>query len=485
MLIQFDDRPCGSGKTYTELLHAVSERGRYLLAVDRKDSINDHNATLEGLVSRNPNDPKIVLIYSGDESASVTVRRTTRIVTSAVRQTVECQPSIYDQPDGHVIVLVTHEALKQADLTRYRGWHLIIDEVPSIVDQQTLRSHVSRDFFERNYKLETAGGWSEICSVGGASAADVRRDTLTASIAVMHARVLDPKVTVLTRLKCWDNIPGDREWQWTSIWAPKSLTAFASITVLANAFTQSLTFEVLSKMWPEITWRESCRPTLRQFHPRQMRIRYFAQAHVASRLLFNSDAGKQRLSKISEYVTSECSADGLIWTCNERDTRQFAALSGLNPRLSPRQAGSNRHAHASAAAIIYSAKPSPDERGLWEALGVDPMSAVATREFETIYQFVSRTSVRTPDCEKHIEVFVYDHQQAAYLEQMFDRTGFVETQLELVDLGFSDAPPPPKPGRPKTFRSENEQVDADEKKRAAARDRKRKQRERERDLKTA
>ncbi len=116
MEFNYDDRPCGSGKTYSELLHAIQTRGRYLVAVDRKESIRDHHASLELLALRSHSNPKLVLIYSGDESTSETVRRTTKIVTSAGRQTVESQPTIFDQTDGHVIILITHEALKQADL---------------------------------------------------------------------------------------------------------------------------------------------------------------------------------------------------------------------------------------------------------------------------------------------------------------------------------------------------------------------------------
>ena len=476
MVIYFDDRPCGSGKTYNELLFMVQNPGRYLLAVDRLDVMRERVATLRELSQITGMKPVVVVTKSG-QLASVEKSGNTTIKTSrAVRTDVEAIPHLHNL--NHVIAIITHEALKASDLADFSSWNLVIDETPSIWDQRKLRTTLSREFLQSHYDLEQVGSRCIVTSKSGKTAADFRRDSLTQDLTVMHARICDRKMIVLADVASWDDLGEEGRWTWTSIFSPLQLGVFEKVKILANAFTRSLTFEVLSKVWPEITWLPECRHQPRSYLRRKMRIRYFAASHAASRSLFDSDEGKHRLRKISEFIADEVDPDDHIWTCNDDDLPSLKEALARSQRLSPRQSGSNAYSHLTTVSAIYSAKPTPSECGLFHSLGVDPQTAIESREYETIFQFVGRCSVRDPQSTEQITVHVYDLKQAEYLQELFTATNYVDCELSLVDLGFADRRAP-KPGRRAMQKSESEIAAQRDRKRLLARERKRRQRARE------
>ena len=98
------------------------------------------------------------------------------------------------------------------------------------------------------------------------------------------------------------------------------------------------------------------------------------------------------------------------------------------------------------------------------------------REFETIYQFITRTSVRDHASASPVQVYVYDHAQAAYLAEMLSGAGYVDVVLNPVDLGFLNAVYDTAVGRPKKIPTEEERSIKSEKDRISVRDRQRKSR---------
>lgn len=476
MIIYFDDRPCGSGKTYNELQYMVQTPGRYILAVDRRDIMEERVSTLSELSTRAGMNPAIVVTRSGPQSSVEKFGNTTIRCSRAVCTDVEAIP--HRHPINHVIAIVTHEALKSSDLADFVGWSLVIDETPSIWDRQELRTTLSREFLQSHYDLEQVGSRCVVTSISDKTAADFRRDSLTQELTVMHARVCDPRMTVLADVASWDDLGDEGKWTWTSIFSPVQLGVFEKVKILANAFTRSLTYKVLAKVWPEISWLPECRHQHRPYLRRKMRIRYFAANHTASRSLFDSEEGKRRLRKISEFIAAEVEPENHIWTCNQDDLPSLKNALVRSQRLSPRQSGSNAYNHLTAVSAIYTAKASPKERGLFQSLGIDPHAATETREYETIFQFVGRCAVRDPKSTKPITVHVYDRQQAEYLHELFSATNYVDCELSLVDLGFAHRRAP-KPGRRPLQKSQSELCAQRDRTRILARERKRRQRERD------
>lgn len=441
MKIHVDDRPCGSGKTYGELVHMVSNPGRYLLAVDQKKAMRERNSEICDIAKRLGRNMCVVLIESGDRNEDYRVGLTTIRTSTSVRAAVSAVPVVHDV--SHIIVMVTHEAIKLADLSEFEGWSLVIDETPSVLDQQVLRTTLSRDFFSEHYRLRPHGNRSKIVTASRATAADMRRDSLTAPLAVMHSRVLSERTVVLTDLRQWSDLTQAGEWAWASIWSPEQLAVFDSVLILANAFRRSLTFAVWTRMWPDIEWVDHRRLALRQYRRRKMTIRYFAEQHTASRSSFSSEKGKQRLASVARWIAGKVDPAKHIWSCNEADLPSIGAHLRQPSRLSPRQAGSNAYAAATSVTILYTAKPTPSECSLFRDLGIDPKVATNTREFETIFQFACRCAVRDPMNDEQLTVHVYDREQAEYLRELFEASSYVDPIMELVDLGFAHTPPPP------------------------------------------
>lgn len=456
----------------------IAAPGRYLLAVDQRKAMREREAEMRDLAKKLGKRVAIVLIESGDRDDEWRSGLTTIRTSTAVRAAVAAVPILHDVP--HVVVVITHEALKLADLSEYAGWHLVIDETPSVLDQQVLRTTLSRDFFQRHYGLRRHGRRSQIVAASRATAADMRRDSLTASVSVMHSRVLSDRTTVLTDLREWSDLDERGEWTWASIWSPEQLAVFETRLILANAFRRSLTYAVWTKMWPEIDWVDHRRLALRQYRRRTMTIRYFAAQHPASRSLFSSESGKERLTTIAQWIAAHTDPDRHIWSCNEVDLPAIGVGLKQPARLSPRQAGSNAFTSATAATILYTAKPSPAERGLFGDLGIDPQVATTTREYETIFQFVCRTAVRDPNSVEDLVVHVYDRHQAEYLHELFTATGYVDVTLELVDVGFGRTPPtlPKRRGPKAKIKTAPEKLADEERRREKDRARKQKQRRR-------
>ncbi|EJU12875.1 hypothetical protein LH128_11608 [Sphingomonas sp. LH128] len=92
------------------------------------------------------------------------------------------------------------------------------------------------------------------------------------------------------------------------------------------------------------------------------------------------------------------------------------------------------------AAAIYSAKPSSNLRGLLTALHLDPVIWTRSVEFETILQFVTRTSVRDPANRTPVHLWVFNRAQAAYLKDYFDTLPYVAATMRHVPLGVGLLP---------------------------------------------
>jgi hypothetical protein len=124
------------------------------------------------------------------------------------------------------------------------------------------------------------------------------------------------------------------------------------------------------------------------------------------------------------------------------------------------------------AAAIYSAKPSSNLRALLTALNLDPTIWTRSVEFETILQFVTRTSVRDPANGTPIFLWVFDLEQAIYLKEYFDTLPHVSAAMCHVPLGLELAPSK-KGGRPALVLTPEEHIErrADQRRKDAERKR--------------
>lgn len=470
-IIYYDNRPAGAGKTHAEIDHIIDNPGLYLFACDRREAISERGEKIRSMLASRQCSLHIEEIMSSDREIEAKRR--------SVKIRVEALPKIYES--GHVLAFITHAAMMDCDLSNFGGWTLVVDETPSVFESLATNSQVTWPILQQHFAIIPGESLNAIIPAAASSAtnAEFTRDTMAREIAKLHRRVNASHFHVLTDTDDWRMLASEPTWRWTSIWSPTALLNFDRVIILANAFDRSLTKKVLAAIEPNIRWQRSVRPNLRRFKMRKMIITYFAKAHSASRGLFDKPPGRKHLGQIAGWLRKEVDGVRHIWACNDRDKDLLKRLPG--EQLKPRMAGSNRYSEVDYVSILYTAKPDPGEIETLKLLNVDPFAAKETRELETIYQFVSRCSVRDPESERSIQVFVYDHTQARYLQEMFDQTDYVDVETQAVDLGFLDWIYESRSGPKKHKLSAQELEAKKEHQRVLARDRQRKRRAKLRD----
>ena len=456
--MNYDNRSIGIGKTYDQMSRMANDPGLYLFAVDRRELMAERRATIEKMaraIGRDIHFVEIRSAFQGELGGIV-----------CVRVAIEALPTTYGS--GHVVVFCTHEGLKSARLERFSGWHLVIDEALSLWDQCKLQTSISSSLLEKLFVIEPGEVASRIVPRLTLGRREFHRDTLAAPLAALHARASDGRNMVVTHLDSWAELAEDSSWTWWSLWSPAQLCAFRSAVILAAGFDTSLSYRLCQSIAPELDWRpiESAGEG-RPYAARRLTIRYFAESHHASRHRFNSARGRAGLAKIAGYLALR--PGPRIWSCNKRELQTFSARLSQG-YLSPRQSGTNQWSHIDEAAIIFTSKPDQHERRILSAMGVDPQAVIESREFDTLYQFIARTSVRDAMSSRPVTGYVYDRVQAEALANLFANRSGLEVELELVDLGFAHQVPEREDlsGLTPAERAERQRIQA--------RDRKRRQR---------
>lgn len=480
--IYYDDRPCGAGKSYEECLNIINNPGLYLYAVERRAAVEERASAICAIAADANIAIHVVKICSDDQSGYDDPDLLGR---QSVRVRVEGLGNTYT--GGHVVAVITHEALKTSDLSAFGGWQVVIDERPSIWDRQSLSSKLSKGLLAQHFKLEEREGRHarRIISASDATAKDFDQDTCGNPLAIMAQRILGDRCEVATSLKSFDQLDVERRWEWWSIWNPASLKVFDRVTILAHGLTQSVTYQIIRSKWPEIEWVRLDRATHLRHQPREVVIHYYARAHQASRTLWTSARGRRFLKAIGQDIAGRVDGDRHIWTCNRPDLKLFDVPDEderLIPGryLTPRQQGSNRWATRNTATILYTAKPSACDLSIANAIGISPEAIVETRELDIMVQFACRTSVRVAESTETVDLYVYDEVQARHLEAYFTSTGYCDVILDLIDipgLGIAGYERDSTPGRKTKALTPEEIEAAKEAKREKDAARKRRQRE--------
>jgi len=442
MKIYYDQSPMGFGKTQNAINSITSRKCNVLFITERIESFAELRDRISQSAAKHSTHPTVACVHSGTHRRNISVARE-----------VEALPDHYRSND-HVIVLATHAAMLRSDFSNFSDWEIIVDEVPQFLDFEEKCTHLDHAFFQRFYRLhQLTAGWSIVEATDAGLAltpADIRRDESHNHLATFHGRVLEAsregsKRRVLCNLKDWEGM-ADREiqWCWASAFSLWELAAFAKVTLLGNRFRSDVgsqiseTLNIQSIEWVEL-------PSLkgrRNFQSRRVHISYFSDHRKASRFLFDSEKGRAMLVEIGKRLAQELRGHGHIWTANDQKMatvtpRTSLEIGGLGAAqyISPRQAGTNSHREISHAAIIYSAKASPNLVSLLNVLGIDRSEWERSVEYETILQFATRTSVRDEGNSSPVHLWVFDREQANYLKKYFESLEYVTTTCAKVEDG--------------------------------------------------
>jgi hypothetical protein len=428
----------GTYKTTKQLERMVREPGLYLFANHITDLINERAADLRRVAENAGTKPLIIEVHS--KVRGPVVRQVARTIADLPRDM---------EGFSHVIVLVTHEGLMSADLSRFVGWHVVVDEVPSSIATGSMRIPATCDYMEAAYDLVDQGdGWSKIAVRSNApSFTDLQDDDFLAALVTFHRRA-QSNAGVYVDLTDWrDARVKDRKVHWLSVWTLHDLeqAPFESVTLIGSGIMHSLTHLVSNVIAP-LNVEEVRMPRVRVGSPRVV-IEYFASAHRGSTAWWLTKEGKQNLVAIRRYLETQ---DVGYWTANEKAA---PFLSGLPNEQKPKIAGSNTLIDHSACAIIYSSKALPDDRLLMDAFGITREQIEQAREREDIWQFIWRGALRRSDFTGEYVIRLYDHAQAEVLAEQLRESG-VTTDIVLRHValpGFHDVVRQMTPGRPRIY----------------------------------
>lgn len=465
MEIGYRDGPCGSGKTRAEIIRIVMTPALYVFAVERRSAIVERVREIQAEAKTAGTRPVIRVVSSGDVGHLPFEPTSVQVAHIAKRWSVIAEISALPKKlkgEKHVIVLVTHEGLKQADLSAFAGWHVIVDETPGAFECRTARTPALLPFFQANYRLEPISDTQSEVRLRdtGLTLSDFRHDDLLGPWGDFHKRVVSRR-EVVVGLTDWSQMADRKAWNWWSVWSPLEMAAFASVTICAHAFSASLTAIVWRGVWgAEFSLTAVRTPSERVWKARDVLIRYAADAHTAGSYWWESAAGATCLKAWGTWIASEYPVGGRphLLTSNgkTRPILEASGIGGVYPTV--RVAGANCWSAVHDASIAYAAKPRPGEAMVLKSLGIDPGVVTRAREHEDIVQFAMRTSLRDPLSTAPVRINVYDRDQAemlaVYLGEHYPAMR-VETRLEEVGI---EGVQKPRRGRPSVARSEAQQT---------------------------
>lgn len=429
MKIIVDQSPVGVGKTYRAIEMMTAIRGRYVFATERMKGMDEVASDVFAAALRHKNLPMIEKIHSDNGRHGTVARQIADLPRSA-------------EGHDHVIALVSHEGLMSSDFDGFEGWTLIVDEVPSMFVMHTYKTPTDTAFFEQNYTLtaiESVAGqsWNMVglteagAALSSASIADCEGHRY---LHHFHRRCRDPRMGPVVNLSEWSQMAEPhREWVWWSLFHPDQIASFTNRYFLGNGFTKSLSFKLFNDA--RIEWQTMSHMGDRPLVHRHARVVFYSE-RPTSLSYFSSEDGQADLTKIAAEI-ERTTTEPFFWSCNGAVKATLEKHLAPESYKRPRQAGTSRLMDHHCAAMFYAAKPSRDIDLAIRGLGSEAADWVATNEYETVLQFVTRTSVRDVSSAQDVVLHVFNRDQANYLKTFFDSQPHITTTLEKIDLGLS------------------------------------------------
>lgn len=388
--------PPGSGKSFLMRETVISRPGRYLVAVPTIDLANEQS----GVYSREAPSLPLHLVHSQNGMRGTVERQFEEAVEHVV---AEGRP--------HAVVFITHEALLSLDLRALTDWHVFIDEVPHAIRCGTLKVPLSHRWLAEAYDLDPAGsGWSVVKPrVSAAPWHTTLSDSLFGKSAEFDQEARRPH-GVLLNAETWEQVEERRCFEWVSAWTPAALSHCASVTIGGAGFFRSLAYRVSALRHPRI-----------QFMPQQvsvrarsavptLRLHYFVEAHRGSCAFWQSRGGRAVLAPIRQFLAGL--PDLGFWSGNDVVEQQFDSVLSSASFVRPKAViGSNELEERMSCAFIYSAQAVPQDRPL-QLFGLGKAEIEQSREFEDLYQFIMRGSLRVPEFGGTFDAYLYSRAQA-------------------------------------------------------------------------
>jgi len=439
MKIVVDESSVGVGKTHAAIERAVLHQGLWLFAVERIDSIKEITNRIEAMAASKNVKVNTVPISSEPDEKQI-------LRGQSVRTEVESLATKYQ--NGHVIAICSHSAMMMTDFKKFTDWHFICDEVPALLDITKKQTKLDLPFFEKYFELETLTtgkmAWSLFKPTKAGlklNGSDLVQDESHEHLAKLHLitklahqqKIAKFPVTTLAELGYMEE--DHLYWVWWSLLSISHFEPFKSVHFLASRFMDSMTRKVIESWNKDVNWVPVSLPNVRQFAPRSVSIKYYAEqmAHIN---FLKGETGQRHLAAIGSDIQQCAKGTQMIWSANKAFKEALENIFGKNSYKKPKQAGTDKLMMNTSAAMIYSAQPANYVLDVLKVFDLGRKDWVRSNEYETILQFVSRTSVRDANSSEEVQIFVYNKAQADYLVEFFEKQPHNVVSCEFVDLGL-------------------------------------------------
>lgn len=396
----------GSGKTELLISEMATNPARYLVAYPTMRLISEAEKRINAAAKAAGTSPVVVTVHSRKKAKF------------PVAEAISALPTIHT--GEHVVVLVTHQGMMDADLNGFEGWTLVIDELPASVLNGSMPIPVTSRVLDEVYTLTPVGdGWYRVGvkedALGNADADEFFRKS------PFHRRARQGRLFI--DVPGFAALVGDRTAvNWYAAWTLDEVAAFDRVTIAGASVLDSLLLRTATGIDLEV---KDISP-VRTAKPHII-IRYYADQHGGSSTFWQTELGQTCLSAVAADLAER---DIAYWSCNDVITADLAEVGGR--KVPPKMAGSNILRQMESCAFIYSAKALLTDIALRSVYGLTKDDIKRQRETEDVWQFAWRGAIRNPDFGGRYVVYLYDHEQATTLATMFASVG-ITAELELIE----------------------------------------------------
>lgn len=431
--------PAGSGKTH-QLIRWASDRAnaheKVLIAQPTKELIRETEKKLKAL------NPSIAVkaLYGVKPNDGVT-RKVLDYMANAA-------------PHHGEVLFVTHEALKRIPTNERRHWHMVCDEVPSVLEHIDLRiaktHRIVTDHIDASQEI---GDGLLVLQVKDRAALEVvqanrSEDQNVGSFERLVSTLLSGDHIVCITKDQWEDLTGNPDHSghvdFFSILQTEFVKGYASTTFMGANITETELFVIWSAI-DDIKWAKH--PSLgnllrseKHLNGDRLTINYLFDGKLSKAFLDREDhEGVTKLDEVTGFVSRFLADTPFLWQANKSampssfdfDARLPGVAHGLD------KAEWKKYHNV---ALLSAMNRKSAAYGFLSKLGISNEQAQATLSYQNDYQAMMRCSLRDPDAVAPVRVIVGSKAGADWIAAKFPNC-----KVESLDHEMGE---PVKTGRP-------------------------------------
>jgi hypothetical protein len=415
----FQPGPAGSGKTY-QLAHwsigRASANEKVLITQPTKELIR---ATANRIRALDPN-IKVTTIYQRRANERVTAR-----VLDHMKQAA---------PHHGEVLLITHETLKRLPENMRQFWHMVCDEVPSVLEHIDLRiaktHHIVTDYIDASEQIGDGLIALQVADRGALEAVQVNetKDQNVGSFERLVSVLLSGDHVVFISKKQWDDLTTNPAHtghvDFFSVLTADFVKGYMSTTFMGANIEETELF-VLWSATQDINWlphpdMSNLLRYVKHQNGKRLTIGYLFDGKLSKRFLEQEDdEGLTMFDQVAKFVAQYFAGTTFLWQANKD---AMPAAFDFADRLPGVAHGLDKDEWKSVhnVALLSAMNRKSAAYGFLKSLGISNEQAQATLSYQNDYQAMMRCSLRDPNAIAPVRVIVGSKEGAEWIAAKFD-----------------------------------------------------------------